>query len=266
MNKLICHFFLMLVMVCAAASLGCKNDGMPKYNADARSGSDAARAGALPMLVNTPTSDEVNFDQQDQTDWKQVELKGKPGILTVELRWNNPAADLNCDVYDSTGEQIAASPGPAPGTMMKKIPAQIDNMGIYFLRIQAVKKGDASVYTVNAKWNDEPAVLAPPVVVHHHHAPAAPHPGHFDPNRGVQGRVLSSYLEGGQRVLHIDKGASAGVKVGTTGTILEGPGGANALEGGSFTVTEVIDDSKCVAKTSLKSLGRNTRVSLNVGK
>ena len=57
----------------------------------------------------------------------------------------------------------------------------------------------------------------------------------------------------------------AGVKVGNSGTILEGPGGANALAGGTFNITQVIDESKSVAHTPLKSIGRNTRVSINTG-
>jgi hypothetical protein len=82
----------------------------------------------------------------------------------------------------------------------------------------------------------------------------------------VQGRVVSFYREGGTSVLHIDKGTAAGVKVGNTGTILDGPTGANALEGGSFRITEVIDDSKCIGKTALHSIGHNTRVSINVAR
>ncbi len=48
--------------------------------------------------------------------------------------------------------------------------------------------------------------------------------------------------------------------MGQPGTILDGPSGANALDGGSFKVTEVIDDSKCIAKTGLHSIGKNNRV------
>ena len=39
-------------------------------------------------------------------------------------------------------------------------------------------------------------------------------------------------------VLHIDKGTAAGVHVGQAGAILDGPSGANALEGGAFGYTK----------------------------
>ena len=251
--------------------LGCpKKDKLPSQDADARSGLDGKRSGAQQIQPNIGITDDVNFDLQDQTDWKQVQLKGKPGVLTVELRWDTANADLNCDVFDSFGEQIAGSPGPTPGAQFKKTVVQIDKPGVYYLRIQAAKKGDASVYTVKVNWEGdevEPALMAPPLAKKVHSAPkAAPRERHFDADRGVQGRVVSSYRDGGQLVLHIDKGSSAGVHVGCTGSILEGPSGVNALEGGTFTVVQVIDENKSVAHTALKSLGRNSRVSINTGK
>ena len=71
---------------------------------------------------------------------------------------------------------------------------------------------------------------------------------------------MSSYKEGGSTVLHIDKGAAAGLRVGSRGMILDGPSGETPVEGGTFTVTSVVDDSRAIAKTGLKNIGRNNRV------
>jgi hypothetical protein len=53
--------------------------------------------------------------------------------------------------------------------------------------------------------------------------------------------------------------------VGNTGTVLDGPAGANPLSGGTFSVIQVLDEKRSVAKTGLKSIGRNIRVSINTG-
>lgn len=270
-------FWLAILLASSLGVLGCpKKDKLSQFDADAKSGADGKRPGAQTIATNTAATDEVNFDLQDQTDWKQVQLKGKPGILTVELRWDSAQADLNCDVFDSFGEQIAASPGPTPGAQLKRTVVQIDSLGVYYLRIQAAKKGDSSVYTVRASWEGEEVAITPPPLPPPQPSPrsrphaSSPRPErkerHFDADHGVQGRIVSSYRDAGQLVLHIDKGSGAGVKVGSTGTILEGANGSNALEGGTFTVVQVIDDNKSVAKTGLKSLGRNTRVLINAGK
>ena len=209
-------------------------------------------------------------------DWKKVELKGKPAILNVKLVWQTATSDLNVDLYNAKLEQLAASPAPAPGKTGKDLAWDVTELGVYYIRIQAAKRGDASVYTVTADWQGEeappplppPDVPLPPPVVevkkpHVHHDPTAPKVKRVHPDSGVQGRIVSAYKEGSSMVLHIDKGSQAGIKVGDVGTILEGPSGADALAGGTFEVTQVIDENHCVAKTSLKSVGRNTRVAIN---
>ena len=67
-------------------------------------------------------------------------------------------------------------------------------------------------------------------------------------------------------MLHIDKGSAAGVQVGQSGKILDGASGESALVGGDFTITSVIDESKSIGKTGLRSIGHNLRVSINTGR
>ena len=57
---------------------------------------------------------------------------------------------------------------------------------------------------------------------------------------------------------------SRGVKVGMSGNILSGPSGEESLSGGSFRVTQVLDERKSVARCSLSSVGKNTRVAITV--
>ena len=268
-------------------SYGCKPDKPPEYDGDAKSGPDGKRSGAVLMQVNSTVTDDVNYDNQDQTDWKQVQLTGKPGIFSAELHWDNAAADLNVDIFDSLGQQIGASPGPSPGQQTKKTVADIPAPGVYFVRVQAVKKGDFSVYTLATHWEGDalpdcpagqmrdtatqqcvplPAAEAKTPKepkVHVHHDPVKPKERKFNPDNGVQGRILGAHREGTSLILHIDKGSSAGVKVGSKGTVLDGPAGSNPLEGGSFTITDVVDESKSVGKADLKSVGHNTRVSID---
>ena len=73
---------------------------------------------------------------------------------------------------------------------------------------------------------------------------------------------MQSYKEGGGIVLHLDKGSAAGLKVGSFGTVLEGPSGETALTNGDFRITQVVDENRSIAKCSLKSIGRNTRVAI----
>ena len=268
------------LVVCGALVGGCKPKPpeTPKIiDADFDSGPDSKRSGALPMPINTPVTDNVNFDKGDQTDWKVLELKGKPGILAVEAHWDNAASDLNVDVFDSLGTQIASSP-QGSGNPEKKLVVQIEQLGVYYLRVQAPRPHDNTDYTLVAKWDapvvEEAPAAAPPKKEEHHKEARTPS-AHREPRKkggggrpedGVQGRIVSTYHEGGNTVLYLDKGAAAGVAEGQNGWILDGPSGASPLDNGGFTVTKVVDDGRSVAKTKLNSVGKNTRVSINTGK
>ena len=260
----------------ALAAAACEKKGVkgPRpIDPDANSGPDARRSGAVAIAPNQPVTDEVNFDKQDQTDWKSVELRGKPGILAVELHWDDPGSELDVDLFDAVGVQVAASPGGATGAQLKKIAYEVEQPGVYFIRVRAPRAKCASVYTVLARWEGgrapapepvvekEPAPVEKPEPVHH-----AKHHAHHDHEGGVQGRIVSSYREGGALILHLDKGSAARIKPGMSGTILEGPAGETPLEGGSFTITQVIDDGRSIARAALHSTGRNTRVVIDTGR
>ncbi|MDW8283255.1 MAG: hypothetical protein RMK29_16180 [Myxococcales bacterium] len=81
------------------------------------------------------------------------------------------------------------------------------------------------------------------------------------PAGAIVGRVLQAFRgEDGKLTLYLNKGKSAKVKVGMTGTILQGSEGGQVLEGATFTVTKVVGDGQSVATTDYdRPLGKNTR-------
>lgn len=276
MNRLVLAGSASLLLL--AAQLGCKGTAKPpKFDPEQNSGPDAKRAGAMLIEVNKQYTDTVDFDKGDRTDWKMVELKGTPGPLEVELHWDNALTDLTVDVFDGIGVQLQSSP-PNSGESVKHLTVPIQELpGNYYIRIQAPKAGATSDYTVKADWNGEASAPPPPPdpVPDKDPKPKPPKPkpgpkpvrvSKGTPEGSLQGRIVGAHGEGGGTVLYLDKGAAAGVKEGQNGWILEGGSGFSVVDGGTFSITKVVDDGRSVGKTSLKSIGRNTRIAINTGK
>jgi hypothetical protein len=264
---------LLLLCVLGGACHNTRGD-RPPSKADVNSGADGNRAGATAIKPNRGYNDRVDIGDSDMTDWKSIELSGHPGPLEVDLHWDNNAADLAVDAFDAKGTQIASSP-INNGSPQKRLIVPIDSAGTYYLRITALTPKAGSDYTVTARFETvEPPPPPPPVeharprppapVEHHEARPRKRGPG--SPESGLQGRIVSARREGEGMVLYIDKGRAAGVAEGQNGWILEGASGASPLDGGTFSVTSVVDDSRSIGKTGLRSIGRNNRVSINTGK
>src|SRR5260370_31932615 len=81
----------------------------------------------------------------------------------------------------------------------------------------------------------------------------------------VMARVVSAYREGSGLMMYIDKGSAAGIRVGNTGSVLNGDGD-DALDGGELRIVKVLDANKCVGQAGLRSLGKNNRVTITTGK
>jgi hypothetical protein len=254
--------------------------GCPKkpdnFDADAKSGPDGRRTGAKAIMVNTPITDEVNYKNQDKTDWYALQLVGKPGILTTKVNWDNGGSDLQIDVFDEFGKQISASPARTGTAKDKTLLTQIDRVGQYFVRITAPNPGDGSVYTMEAKWElpkaEVPVTLIQP-------EPDAPPPEpkpkkHREPvekpekpsGDTLQGRIVQAYRDGDAMVLQIDKGSANGIKSGMTGAVLSGMSGEDPVDGGDFKIYQVVAPNKSLARSPLRSLGKNNRVMINLGK
>jgi len=274
---------LLAVVGCGDANKG-KTANDEKKNADNSSGPDGKRSGARAIKPNSPITDEVSFLHQDMTDWYQVDLKGKAGVLNTILHWDSESSDVMVDVFDEFGKQISASPvRKDKQSKEKSLLTPIDRPGTYYVRITAPTKTDGTVYTVEAKWDEpvaeapppppppkahlEPMPEEPPPPKHVHHEPREPRePKEKPPAESVQGRIVSAYREGPGLTLHIDKGSAAGLKTGMSGTVLAGPAGEDALDGGEFKIVSVLDANKSVGKTSLRTIGKNTRVSITLSR
>src|SRR5581483_9928152 len=151
------------LVIAVAVAIGCgdskpkpKSAADEKFDADAKSGPDGKRSGARALKVNTPVTDEVNFANQDKNDWYQLDLRGKAGVLSTLIHWDNENSDVMIDVFDEFGKQISASPVRNRGSKQKELLTQIDKPGVYYVRVSAPQRGDGSVYTMEAKW-DAPA-------------------------------------------------------------------------------------------------------------
>lgn len=276
---------LSLIALLALAACGPKSGSKtPKdnFDADARSGPDQKRSSAQKLDTNKPHTDEVSYANQDKTDWYEVELKGKPQqpVLTTIINWDNANSDVNVDVFDAFGAQIAASPVRGKGEKQKTLYVPIPQPGTYYIRVTAPTKADGTVYTMEAQWQEPTAVaVAPPPPREEpapppeekpkspKHGPREPHEVREKPaGESIQARVVSSFREGGSLMMYIDKGSAAGIKQGDSGMVLQGSGGEDPLDGGTFRVVKVIDANKCVGASSLHSLGKNNRVAITLGK
>ena len=269
----------LLVMTACGPKSGSKT---PKDGADAdeRSGPDQKRSSAQKLDINKPHTDEVSYQNQDRTDWYEIDLKGQAGVLTTLINWDNANSDVNIDVFDAFGAQIAASPVRGKGEKQKKLFTQIDKPGTYFIRVTAPTRSDASVYTMEAQWQEPAAVAVTTPPPHddtlspedkpkprHAREPREPREPREKPTgESIQARVVSVYREGAALMMYIDKGSAAGIRPGDSGVVLQGSGGEEPLDGGSFKVLKVIDANKCVAAASIRSIGKNNRVAITVSR
>jgi hypothetical protein len=269
------------------AGAACKKNNVKKEkqgpDPDSNSGPDSKRGGAKVLqarrdvnesyrLIFTDT-DSVSWPKLLRTKWKRFELAtpGAQNILDCQLNIDTTGMDLNIDIFNSIGTQIGFSPGPAPNKV-KKLAVPIEELGTYFVRVQAAQGKDESDFTVFCAWDER--INEPEVVPEKPDKPDKPRrPRHSTPKpekpadtleerlaRGVEGRILQAYNEGGVMKLNLDKGSAARITVGTEGQILVGKSGLEPLNGGSFRVVRVIDETRCVAESNIRSVGRNNRV------
>lgn len=256
-----------------AVGAGCPknvNTNKPGPDPDTNSGPDAKRGGAKLMYINRAETDSVSWPRLLRTKWKRIDINnpGVQNIMECELRIDNTGADVNMDVFNSLGTQIGFSPGATPNKL-KKLGVQIDELGTYFIRLQAAQPRDQSDLSVICNWEEQPATPEPkekPEKVRKPRTPKAEAKAEETieekAEKGTEGRIIQSYREGDKTILNLDKGASAGVKQGTEGTVLAGKSGREPLAGGTFKVTKVLDDGKCQAESTVKSIGKNNRMVL----
>ena len=159
-------------------------------------------------------------------------------MLTTIINWDNANSDVNIDVFDAFGAQIAASPVRGKGEKQKKLFTQIDKPGTYYIRVTAPTKADGTVYTMEAQWQEPPAVVVDaaaaaaveekPVVEekpkHHASTPREPREPREKPagetHPGARGVGVSA--RAASLMMYIDKGSAAGIHAGDSGIVLQG--------------------------------------------
>lgn len=248
---------------------------------DAAAGDDDTRLTAKDAPVNSPISDSVDF-KKDRYDWRKVTFAGKSGIATFELHWDEPSANLDIDVYNQFGDNVGKSPPKLEGQQIKRVLVEV-SPGLYYYRVSVPTKSDASIYTIEVKWKGQvvapppPAVAAAPPPPQAGAAgaasaakpgapgqPAAPVAFASDPTK-LLGNIVTAYRDGSQWVFYLDKGSASGMRAGMSGTVLDGPDGDKLVDGASFSVSQVIDANKSIARSSYqKDLGKNTRFVVNL--
>ena len=102
-------------------------------------------------MTNTVVDDSLSPDLNDKVDFFMVVLKGAPGTATVELRWDDPAADLAIDVMDAWGAVLGTTPARTEGSVQKTLDVPIATAGSYYLKVTALADKPAS-YTFTVKW------------------------------------------------------------------------------------------------------------------
>jgi hypothetical protein len=239
------------------------------------------RLEATDGQINTPISDKIDLKKNKANDWRKFTLAGKPGqFATFVLHWDEETANLEINVYDKFGVNVGKSPRRIEGQSSKQVLLRIDDPGLYYVRVSGPTKTDNSIYTMEVKYNGPvvapaavaaaPAPAPAPAPAGTAPAPAPCPPGQTcptapDPNK-VYGTIVSIIKDNGVYTLYLDKGSDAQLRSGMMGIILDGPDGDKPLEGGSFSISQVLSGSKSVAKSSTlqKPLGKNKRILVNL--
>ena len=259
-----------------------KRPKTPSTPTRARVPTRSARA-AHKLDINKPHTDEVSYANQDQAPtgtWSSSRASRACSPRSSTGTTSN--SDVNVDVFDAFGAQIAASPVRGKGEKHKKLFTQIDKPGTYYVRVTAPTKIDGTVYTMEAQWQEPPAVVVT--------QPPPPPPVDEKP---VRGEAEAPRLDAA-RAARAAREAGGREHPGARGFVLprrrlahdvhrqglgrrhpagrHGRGAAGRRRRRSrstaapSSVIKVIDANKCVGPSSLHSLGKNNRVAITLSR
>ncbi|MBL8783378.1 MAG: hypothetical protein JNJ59_00645 [Deltaproteobacteria bacterium] len=111
---------------------------------DERSGGDAGRGDARPVVLETLSYDRISAEDGDNTDWKSFKLT-EPGKVTVNVWWDEPGRiKASVEVRDQFGNSIDALKHQSGEAQEKLGPLKLAE-GTYFVRFLA--NDGASVYS-----------------------------------------------------------------------------------------------------------------------
>ena len=111
---------------------------------DERSGGDAGRGDARPVVLETLSYDRISADDGDNTDWKSFKLT-EAGKVTINVWWDEPAqVKASVEVRDQFGNPVEALKHKRGEPQEKLGPLKLAE-GTYFVRFLADE--GASVYS-----------------------------------------------------------------------------------------------------------------------
>src|SRR5262249_47164752 len=91
-------------------------------------------------------------------DWRKFNLKGKKGVATFEVHWDNDKADITMDVYNSFGDLVGKSPRKLQDTSAKRVLISVDETpALFYVKVAAPNKADKTIYTLKVLWEGEKA-------------------------------------------------------------------------------------------------------------
>jgi hypothetical protein len=111
------------------------------------SGGDAYRSEAQPMPLDEWVTGELDLDNGDTTDWKQVSVEA--GKLTIELKADKKGASIRVAVYDKHGLSIGMGAAGGKGEGLT-VPVNAKSDGKLFIKIEH-RGGDKTAYSVRAQ-------------------------------------------------------------------------------------------------------------------
>jgi hypothetical protein len=132
-----------LGLVCLAA-LACAPNIQPDPNE--ASGNDGERGRAQPLPLGEPVIDNVNYIENDMTDWKFVQIDA-PGQLTVTLGCDYSGAACLCRVRNAVGQIVETIDPEGEPTVTRRLDVRRGN---YYLEILA--QAASTEYTIQADY------------------------------------------------------------------------------------------------------------------
>ncbi|MGE0400319.1 MAG: hypothetical protein AB7T06_26630 [Kofleriaceae bacterium] len=143
----------------AALLLSCAHN----VNQDKASGPDAKPKGAKELILENGEAKArgiVTYPGGDRVDWKVVELPEKQkGTLDIKLAWTAPRPKLQLafDVFDEWNTPVISSKKQRRSRGRTRNATIEDAKGKYYIRIYAVKRGDAGAYKLTVEFKEQAA-------------------------------------------------------------------------------------------------------------
>ena len=135
-------FFTTCLFILPVLVLGCN----VVKNPDENSTPDKRRNGAMEFHIGLTTSDSLNYEAGDKTDWKYFSVSSE-GIIDITFAFENRKARGTVNVRDARGLLITAMEDQESPLMKQQFHAE---PGYYYLEIWCMR--EKTQYTVEVQF------------------------------------------------------------------------------------------------------------------